>query len=100
MSWMAAIERRDGRGCVWCSKPIGAHHPDATVEHVHPQNHGGTDHLDNLLLACMLCNSERQSVPADEWAQVCRDRGQTVREAALDAALARMTATNLAPAAA
>lgn len=34
-------------------EPIGA----ATIEHIVPKNHGGTDDVDNLALACARCNS-------------------------------------------
>ena len=31
----------------------------ATIEHIMPQNHGGTDDLRNLGIACARCNSEK-----------------------------------------
>ena len=31
----------------------------ATIEHIHPRNHGGTDDLENLGIACARCNSEK-----------------------------------------
>jgi 5-methylcytosine-specific restriction endonuclease McrA len=31
----------------------------ATIEHVRPRAHGGTDALENLALACARCNSEK-----------------------------------------
>jgi 5-methylcytosine-specific restriction endonuclease McrA len=31
----------------------------ATIEHVLPQGHGGTDDLENLALACARCNHEK-----------------------------------------
>ncbi len=31
----------------------------ATIEHIWPRNHGGTDSLDNLALACAGCNREK-----------------------------------------
>ena len=30
-----------------------------TIEHIVPRNHGGTDELDNLALACAGCNQEK-----------------------------------------
>jgi 5-methylcytosine-specific restriction endonuclease McrA len=30
-----------------------------TIEHILPQNHGGTDDLANLALACARCNSQK-----------------------------------------
>ena len=31
----------------------------ATIEHIEPKNHGGTDDLENLGIACARCNSEK-----------------------------------------
>lgn len=31
----------------------------ATIEHILPRSHGGTDDLDNLGLACARCNSQK-----------------------------------------
>lgn len=31
----------------------------ATVEHILPRNHGGTDELTNLALACARCNAQK-----------------------------------------
>ncbi|MCK6544578.1 HNH endonuclease [Myxococcota bacterium] len=31
----------------------------ATIEHIEPQTHGGTDALDNLALACARCNGQK-----------------------------------------
>lgn len=31
----------------------------ATIEHIVPQNHGGTDDLTNLAMACARCNAEK-----------------------------------------
>lgn len=31
----------------------------ATIEHILPRNHGGTDALTNLAIACARCNSEK-----------------------------------------
>lgn len=30
-----------------------------TIEHIIPKNHGGTDELENLAIACGRCNSEK-----------------------------------------
>ena len=32
---------------------------DRTFEHIVPKNHGGTDDLENLAIACTRCNSEK-----------------------------------------
>ena len=31
----------------------------ATIEHIHPRSHGGTDELRNLGLACARCNAQK-----------------------------------------
>ena len=36
-------------------EPIGR----ATIEHIIPRHHGGTDEVENLALACARCNSEK-----------------------------------------
>ena len=60
------IVKRDGNRCVYCGRtPIypaylsyaGNHHKEmATIDHVIPKCKGGTDDLDNLVLACWACN--------------------------------------------
>lgn len=32
---------------------------DATIEHIVPRHHGGTDELTNLAIACLRCNGEK-----------------------------------------
>ena len=44
---------RDGRTCHYCGGWAN------TVDHVVPKAYGGTDALDNLVAACMRCNSRR-----------------------------------------
>jgi 5-methylcytosine-specific restriction endonuclease McrA len=62
---------RDVRGmrawvgpCLHCKRsimvPVDARFPaSATLEHIVPRTHGGTDELDNLGLACAACNHEK-----------------------------------------
>ena len=39
-----------------------------TLDHVRPRKHGGADHIDNLILACMSCNLAKGSMP---WWRFC-----------------------------
>lgn len=71
--WAAATDRTfkrreiDGRPllvgkCIHCNRQLGVDlDPDgrqtATLEHIVPKNHGGTDDLDNLAVACERCNT-------------------------------------------
>jgi len=39
----------------------------ATVDHIIPKKHGGTDAIENLVAACNECNSKRGHADAMEW---------------------------------
>lgn len=50
--------------CIHCQRklalyPDGRPVGDATLEHIIPKNHGGTDDIENLAIACARCNSEK-----------------------------------------
>ena len=50
--------------CIHCQRKLalyldGTPVNDATLEHIVPKHHGGTDDLENLALACARCNSEK-----------------------------------------
>jgi 5-methylcytosine-specific restriction endonuclease McrA len=50
--------------CIHCQKKLalltdGTPINGATLEHIVPKNHGGTDDLENLAVACARCNSEK-----------------------------------------
>jgi 5-methylcytosine-specific restriction endonuclease McrA len=47
-----ALIQRDGEQCVYCRITSGL-----VVDHMEPITLGGTDHIDNLALACKPCNS-------------------------------------------
>ena len=54
------VRERAYNACEYChlhqdDSPWAALH----VEHIIPKVHGGTDHLDNLALACIDCNSHK-----------------------------------------
>lgn len=65
------FERKEARGevvlegkCIHCQRKLslrldGTPLSDATLEHIVPKNHGGTDDLRNLAIACARCNSEK-----------------------------------------
>ncbi|MEM7139164.1 MAG: HNH endonuclease [Myxococcota bacterium] len=53
----------EGR-CIHCQRKLvlaedGTPHNEATVEHIVPKNHGGSDAIANLAIACARCNSEK-----------------------------------------
>jgi len=50
--------------CIHCRKKLalatdGTPLNGATLEHIVPKNHGGTDELVNLAIACARCNAEK-----------------------------------------
>jgi len=50
--------------CIHCQKKLALHLDgvaisDATVEHIVPKHHGGTDDVENIAVACARCNSEK-----------------------------------------
>ena len=65
------FERVEARGeavwagkCIHCNRKLvvtldGDPVNRVTIEHIVPRNHGGTDELDNLALACAGCNQEK-----------------------------------------
>lgn len=59
---LAQVRARDGDNCWVCAHPMvfDSPHPNrgraATLEHVLPQSHGGTDALENLRLVHAGCN--------------------------------------------
>jgi 5-methylcytosine-specific restriction endonuclease McrA len=53
----ARVRERAGYCCEYChlsqdDSPLATLH----IEHIIPKAHGGTDHVDNLALACIDCN--------------------------------------------
>lgn len=65
------LVKRDGQNCFYCGRfVVWARSIDdhalwiATEDHIVPKCYGGSDELDNLVLACSGCNSERGTYPA------------------------------------
>jgi hypothetical protein len=48
---------RDGDKCFYCR--LAMHRGSATIEHLTPRSWGGSNFLDNLVLACAKCNENR-----------------------------------------
>lgn len=65
-----------GDQCYYCRIPVwmdvaGPDDPhwqrSATIDHVVPLAEGGTNDLDNLVLACKWCNNHKGSTPEDHF---------------------------------
>jgi 5-methylcytosine-specific restriction endonuclease McrA len=53
-AYVADLKARDGALCIYCQEVDGG-----VVDHMYPISRGGTDHLDNLGLACVACNGRK-----------------------------------------
>lgn len=65
------FERKERNGrtvlegkCIHCRRKLqldadGTPLNGATLEHIVPKNHGGSDDVDNLAIACARCNAEK-----------------------------------------
>lgn len=49
---------KDSPYCYWCKKPLDS--TLATLDHLIPLSKGGTNGIDNFVLACENCNQERR----------------------------------------
>jgi 5-methylcytosine-specific restriction endonuclease McrA len=65
----AEVRATYGDLCMYCLKPA------ATVDHVVPLNHGGENHISNLVPACWSCNSSKQDKGLLQWLIFKRKQG-------------------------
>lgn len=64
-----AIYLRDGFLCQYCGVDLhSANRRDVTLDHLKPQCRGGSHETENLVTACLTCNSKRQHRP---WRKFC-----------------------------
>lgn len=99
-----AIYDRDSWCCVYCGWAddtaatsaeqtlagyVYAYPNHLTLDHVKPVDSGGSNEPDNLVTACHLCNSTRQSLSARDWYALLRSKGFDVE--ALRARVRKLT---------
>jgi hypothetical protein len=53
-----------GLRCAYCRKALGSR---VTLDHMIPLSRGGTHSLDNIVPACLTCNSSKGRLTALEW---------------------------------
>jgi hypothetical protein len=58
------VFERDGFKCTYCGKQLTRF--SATLDHIQPVSKGGTNGMDNLVTACLHCNSSRGNRPVME----------------------------------
>lgn len=61
-----SLLRRDGNLCFWCDVEFSEEWP-YTIDHLITQRDGGSNALENLVLACDWCNRERGSMSVGEF---------------------------------
>ena len=59
----AEILKRDGDVCRYCESTTGPFH----IDHVIPVSKGGSNHDDNLCVACAPCNLKKSAKVGGEW---------------------------------
>lgn len=65
--YRTALLLRDGNRCHYCGVLMtpsnkGDFHPDGmSIDHIVPLAEGGTDDMDNLVLACRRCNLDKRT---------------------------------------
>lgn len=61
----AKVYERDGYKCRYCGKQLTRF--TCTLDHVTPVTAGGTNALDNLVTACLSCNSKKHHRPVGDF---------------------------------
>lgn len=59
------VFERDDYRCHYCDKQLTRF--SATLDHIQPVSEGGNNSLDNLITACLHCNSRRGSTPVSDF---------------------------------
>jgi hypothetical protein len=59
----AAVIERDGDACFYCGERGAPLH----IDHVLATSRGGTDQMDNLVVACAACNVSKGDALVEEW---------------------------------
>ena len=79
VSYQRPVSLRVSRSAI--APAVGVHFPFSglTVDHILPRSRGGTDHLDNLQLLCLGCNSSKGNRTMPEWRAAQRRGGGTWR---------------------
>lgn len=64
---IARIEARDGGRCVYCGRTAIETGHAMQFDHLVPRSEGGLDVAENLVCACINCNSSRQNLGLAAW---------------------------------
>lgn len=64
------VWERDGGMCQWCWRPV--HQSVASLDHIIPKSHGGTNAMDNLQIMHKKCNQEKADRPMPQYEVLVR----------------------------
>jgi len=62
-----AIYLRDGLSCAYCGAEMEHGDTQLTLDHVAPQELGGSNEAENLVCCCKRCNSAKQDKPVKDF---------------------------------
>jgi len=65
-----AIYARDGFACLYCGND-----ERLTLDHLLPRELGGSNEVENLVTACLTCNSSKQHATMEQWLVTLSERG-------------------------
>lgn len=61
--------------CCWCgiyTTEEPGYKNSATIEHIIPKHHGGSDRLKNLAMSCLRCNNTRGTMDIDKFIEIIK----------------------------
>ena len=59
--WQQSLHGFTGKSCIYCGNP------SESIDHIHPQSHGGLSVTENCVPACLSCNGHKSDTEAFEW---------------------------------
>jgi len=59
--WRQSLHGFTGKSCIYCGNP------SESIDHIHPQSHGGLSVTENCVPACLSCNGHKSDTEAFEW---------------------------------
>ncbi|MGB3329173.1 MAG: HNH endonuclease [Thermomicrobiales bacterium] len=62
------VSMKSGGHCWYCGKQL--QYRKRTLDHIVPRQHGGTNSLDNLVIACHRCNQAKGCMPLKQFRHV------------------------------
>jgi len=95
-----ALSYRDGWTCHYCNTLLGWGHPNVShpeVEHKIPRSLGGTNDLENLVLACGPCNQSKGTKTHDVFCTRCPESTLATIFSIMDDMVAEGWSPSLAP---